>query len=260
MPASAPAAASGRNLQVGGLVNVRDLGGLPTRDGRRIAAGRLVRSDSLGTLTDDGVKVLTRQLGVRQVVDLRTPEECRREGISPLGLLGVRYRNVPLTPQSALTEDDVAAGKATNLRDDYLAHLDVSGLVLIEGFELLTDEDALPAVVHCTAGKDRTGIFVALLLDLLGVDREAIVTDYAATAPNMATVLDRIRSSPFFRSNGLATAPSWIFAAEPETMDAFLEVVDDRFGGAAAWAAQAGARPSLVADLHAALLEDRPPS
>ena len=256
MPVSAPTASAGRDLLVGGLVNIRDLGGLPTRDGRRVRTGQLLRSDSLGGLTDDGVTMLTRTVGVRLVLDLRTPEECRREGIAPLGSFGVGYRNVPLVPQSALTEQDAAAGLATNLLDDYLAHLDVSGGVLIEGFEMLAGGAALPAVVHCTAGKDRTGIFVGLLLDLLEVEREEIVADYAATAPNMVTVLERIRSSAFFQANGLAQAPSWIFEAEPETMRSFLQVVDERFGSSQAWAEQAGARPDLVRDLQAALLED----
>src|SRR5438874_453262 len=79
------------------------------------------------------------------------------------------------------------------------------------GLELLSEDETLPAVVHCTAGKDRTGVLVALLLDLLGVAREQIVADYAATTDNMPGILDRIRSSSFFQGNGLAAAPAWIF-------------------------------------------------
>jgi protein tyrosine/serine phosphatase len=254
MTASAPASPDGRALVVSGLVNIRDLGGLAAGD-RSVRPGRLLRSDSLGGLTDAGVDMLLEQVGVRLVVDLRTPEECRREGIGPLASHGVGYRNIPLEPQSALNEADVAAGKATNLLDDYLAHLAVSGAELIEGFELVADPGNAPTLVHCTAGKDRTGIFIGLLLDLLGVARDEVVDDYAATAANMLPVLERIRSSPFFQSNGLASAPAWIFEAEAETMRSFLRTVDERYGGVAAWTRQMGARPGLVDDLRASLLQ-----
>ena len=250
---------AGGRLAIGGLVNVRDLGGLPTVDGLRVAARRLIRSDNLVGLDEAGVEAILEDLGIRLIIDLRTRRECDREGGPPHDLRGVRYVNLPFEPQGAISAEDVAAGKATNLLDDYLAHLRVSGQVLLESFEILAGPDSLPAVVHCTAGKDRTGIFVALLLDLLGVAPEAIVADYAATAPNMARVLDRIRASPFFQETGLASAPDWIFEAPPETMRAFLQRLHEDHGGAAAWALERGMRRETISALRAALLE-APPS
>ena len=244
-----------RTLAVGGLVNVRDLGGLPTIDGMRVARQRIIRSDNLVGLDDAGVEAMLADLGIRLIIDLRTARECEREGGPPRALEQVRYVNRPLEPQGAITDEDVAAGKATNLLDDYSAHLRISGRVLLECFEMLTAPGALPAVVHCTAGKDRTGIFVALLLDLLGVEHEAIVADYAATAPNMGVILDRIRASEHFREIGLASAPAWVFEAPPETMRAFLRRVDEEYGGAAGWARGLGMPEEAVAALRSALLE-----
>jgi protein-tyrosine phosphatase len=246
-----------RALALDGLVNVRDLGGLPTKDGRRVATRRIIRSDNLIGLADTGITAMLDDLGIRLILDLRTARECEREGGPPAGLRAVRYLNQPLEPQGALTDADVAAGKATNLLDDYVAHLRISGPVLVESFELLARPDSLPAVVHCTAGKDRTGIFVALLLDLLGVEREAIVADYAATAPAMTTILERIRASEFFQENGLAAAPAWIFEAPPGTMRAFLDRLHAEHGGAAAWARGLGLSDATIAALRAALLEPR---
>jgi protein-tyrosine phosphatase len=248
-------AAAVRALVVDGLLNVRDLGGLTTPDGRRVRRGRIVRSDNLRGLTDEGAVALVRDLAPRLVVDLRTEQECAREGRGLAEVAHVRYANLPLQPKAALTPEQMAAGLATNLFDDYVLQIRDNGATLLAALELLSDGEALPAVVHCTAGKDRTGVLVALLLDLLGVAREQIVADYAATTDNMPGILARIRSSPFFQGNGLAAAPAWIFESTPETMRAFLAWLDEEVGGTERWATGNGLSPSAVQRLRANLLE-----
>jgi protein-tyrosine phosphatase len=248
-------AAEVRALVVDGLLNVRDLGGLTTPDGRRVRRGRIVRSDNLRGLTDEGAVALVRDLAPRLVVDLRTEQECAREGRGLAEVAHVRYANLPLQPKAALTPEQVAAGLATNLFDDYVLQIRDNGATLLAALELLSDGEALPAVIHCTAGKDRTGVLVALLLDLLGVAREQIVADYAATTDNMPGILARIRSSPFFQGNGLAAAPSWIFESTPETMRAFLSWLDEEGGGTERWATSNGLSPWAVQRLRANLLE-----
>src|SRR3954449_4616279 len=244
-----------RALAFHGLLNARDLGGLTTVDGRRVRRGRVLRSDSLRGLTDAGATALVRDVAPRLVVDLRTAEECAREGRGLADVADVRYVNVPLQPKAALGPEQVAAGLATNLFDDYVLQIRDNGPQLLAALDLLAAEGSLPAVVHCTAGKDRTGVLVALLLDLLGVEREQIVADYAATTDNMPGILARIRSSPFFRGNGLAAAPAWIFGSEPDTMRSFLAWLDAEFGGARSWATGAGLPDGVVERLRAELLE-----
>ncbi|WP_448624240.1 tyrosine-protein phosphatase [Geodermatophilus sp. URMC 64] len=244
-----------RTLVVEGLLNVRDLGGLTTPDGKRVRRGRVVRSDNLRGLTDDGAVTLVRDVAPRLVVDLRTEEECAREGRGLSHVEHVRYVNLPLQPKGALTPEQAAAGLATNLFDDYVLQLRDNGPQLLAALDLLAQQDSLPAVVHCTAGKDRTGLLVALLLELLGVEREQVVADYAATTDNMPGILARIRSSPFFQGNGLAAAPSWIFESDPATMRDFLAWLDDEHGGARRWAEAGGLLPEAIGRLRAALLE-----
>jgi protein-tyrosine phosphatase len=248
-------AADVRALVVDGLLNVRDLGGLTTPDGRRVRPGRIVRSDNLRGLTDEGAVTLVRDLAPRMVVDLRTEAECAREGRGLAEVAHVRYVNLPLQPKAALNPEQVAAGLATNLFDDYVLQIRDNGAPLLAALELLSDGEALPAVVHCTAGKDRTGVLVALLLDLLGVAREQIVADYAATTDNMPGILARIRSSSFFQGNGLAAAPGWIFESTPATMRAFLAWLDEEHGGTERWAIGNGLPLSAVQRLRANLLE-----
>lgn len=252
------AAPSVRALTMDGLLNVRDLGGLVTITGRRVRRGRLVRSDNLRGLTDEGAVALVRELSPSLVLDLRTEAECAREGRGLADVEQVRYVNLPLQPKAALNPDQVAQGMATTMYDDYVLQVRDNGAQLLAGLALLAEDDAMPAVVHCTAGKDRTGVLVALLLDLLGVEREAVVADYAETTRNMPGILARIQASPFFQSNGLAAAPAWIFSSEPATMRDFLAYMDRELGGTERWATSSGLPADVVERLRDRLLEPCP--
>lgn len=252
---TAAAGPSARALVLEGLLNVRDVGGLATPAGRRVRRGRLVRSDNLSGLTDAGAVTLVRDLSPALVLDLRTDAECAREGRGLSEVEQVRYVNLPLQPKAALTPEQAAQGLATNLYEDYVLQVRDNGVQLLAGLALLAEDGALPAVVHCTAGKDRTGVLVALLLDLLGVDREAVIADYAETTANMPGILARIRASPFFRSNGLAAAPDWIFSSEPATMRDFLAFMDLELGGTTQWAMSSGLPADTVQRLRDRLLE-----
>lgn len=244
-----------RAITVPGLLNVRDLGGLTTAHGQRVRSGHVIRSDNLRGMTDQGASSFFRTFRPRLVIDLRTEDECAREGRGLAHVPELRYVNVALQPKAAISPEQVAAGLATNLYDDYRLQIRDNGQLLLHGLDLLSREDHLPAVVHCTAGKDRTGVLVALLLDLLGVRREQVVADYTETTKNMPAVLDRIRASPYFRSTGLTVAPDWLFCAEPETMAKFLAWLDDTHGGSERWARAGGLSGKAVARLRANLLE-----
>jgi protein-tyrosine phosphatase len=245
----------GEALGFDGLLNARDLGGHTTPEGRRVRLGRVVRSDNLRGLTDAGIVALVRDVAPRLVLDLRTEQECAREGRGLTSVEDVRYVNVPLQPKAALSDDQIAAGLASNLYDDYVLQVRDNGRQLLSALALLDDEDHLPAIVHCTAGKDRTGVFVALLLDLLGVEREQVIADYAKTTANMPGILERIRASAFFQTNGLADAPAWIFGSDPATMRAFLAFMDVEYGGTERWVLANGLPQEVVSRLRNELLE-----
>jgi protein-tyrosine phosphatase len=240
-------------LHIDGLMNVRDLGGLRTPDGRLVRPRQVIRSDNPKGLTDEGQGQLAAIVGPSLVIDLRTTVEADREGYL-IAHDPARVVNLPMQPQSGVTPAQIRAGAADNLVDDYLRQLDVNAGSLIEALRLIGDPDNRPVVVHCTAGKDRTGLLVAMLLEILGVDRELIVADYHATMENMAPILERIRAAEVFQENGLASAPMWIFEAHPETMRDFLVEMTRRHGSAEAWALANGLTPEEIVRLRAELL------
>jgi protein-tyrosine phosphatase len=237
-----------------GAFNFRDLGGLPTVDGRRTRSGLLFRSDTLQALTEEDVAHLVRSLGVVLVMDLRDAREAVREGRGLLGDAPLGYVNIPLeeapTGQAALAEP--VAGSA--ILDFYLAHLDRSaGLPL--ALQILAVSLTRPAVVHCAAGKDRTGLVVALVLSIVGVRDEAIVADYMATAQNMPRINERFRSWPHYREHMAAADPE-VYLVQEQPIRALLRELGQRHGGARGWAAAHGIPDSLLDMLSDRLLED----
>lgn len=248
---------SDRSLAVSGLTNIRDLGGVPTADGRVIRKGAIFRSDNLRGLAGSGFDELLIAANPRTVIDLRTAPEVEKEHYR-LDHPDINCINVQMQPQSGLTQEEIDNGLAGNLVDDYLMQLNSNSHCIIDALRTICDPTTHPVVFHCTVGKDRTGIIAAVLLDILGVDREHIIHDYALTAPNMAPLVQRIRESDFFKEIGLAVAPMWLFDADPETMDVFLEIVDDAFGGLCQWALANGLPQASIDALRDALLPPAP--
>lgn len=157
---------------VSGALNFRDVGGLPARDGVT-RSGVLFRSGNLARLDEAGRRVL-RELGLRRVIDLRADDEIALEPSLVEGL-GLETLRVPLFLGSAASffEKDVG------LDDFYRAMLDEAADRVVEVVRgVLADQ---PVLVHCTVGKDRTGVTVGLTLAAAGVDEDAVVSDYART-------------------------------------------------------------------------------
>jgi protein-tyrosine phosphatase len=168
-----------------GVSNLRDLGGWPTKDGRRVRRGQVFRSAALHALTEADIAAL-RNLGVRHVVDFRGDGERERwptrlrDGVTIHELtiqptIGASLRDLVQDPNST-AEDVVRVMRAaygsyiTDWHHRYRAM-----------FDLLLHEEPAPLLFHCTAGKDRTGVAAMLLLGALGVDEETIHDDYLAT-------------------------------------------------------------------------------
>ena len=247
--------ATDRAVPVSGAVNMRDVGGLHTTDGRTVRRGRLVRSDALGRLTDDDVRHLVEELGLALVIDLRTSTELESEGRGPLLDTEVEFTHLSLLAGGQIAADvapDLAGGELTAHYLGYLLH---SSDKVVEAVGLLADERRLPAVVHCAAGKDRTGVVVALVLDAIGVVHDEIVADYVATGPNLHAILDRLKDSALFRDIGIESVPEWVFTAEAETMSAFLDHLAAEHGGSAGWLLAHGLPADRLEALRANLLD-----
>jgi protein-tyrosine phosphatase len=234
-----------------GAFNFRDLGGLATRNGYVTRFGRLFRSDTLQVLRQEDIVHLTTVLGLKAVVDLRLVREVAEEGRGPLaGLTGIRYVNTPLEMASAenLQPEEVL----TSLYVGCLGR----GSMLARAVEQLAAFAGSPTVFHCAAGKDRTGLLSALVLRLLGVGDDAIVADYMASTHNMPRVLERFATWPRYRDH-LAAMPPQVYAVDEPPIRRFLAELDDRYGGARAWALANGVRTESLAQLERELLAAR---
>jgi protein-tyrosine phosphatase len=161
-----------------GASNFRDLGGYPTVDGRRVRTGVVFRSGALHALTDADHQRL-QELGVRVAVDLRPSEEQDAE---PTNAPFLRILHVPLLRGERTSPPEALASGEEFLRERYneivLERASDIGTIL----RSFAQEDGLPAVIHCAAGKDRTGVVAALVLLALGVDEPTVLDDYELTS------------------------------------------------------------------------------
>lgn len=255
-----------RWLELEGAVNARDLGGLPTVDGGRIAERTLLRSDNLQGLTATDIKLLVEEFGLSTVVDLRSTHEVRSEGPGPLTAVeSVRHLHHSVLPERGKATD--AATDAFMTRRErtlagypgdpmcalYLGYLEDRPDGVVGALRTITRSPGA-ALVHCAAGKDRTGVVVALALSVAGVERDLVIDDYAASATRIAAILARLRASPTYAPDLEARPRGDDDRPRAETMAAFLEQVDVRFGGVHSWLSGHGFDGSETEALRAKLL------
>lgn len=233
-------------IDLEGAVNVRDLGGLPTEDGRETAGGRLLRADNLQELSASDVARLVGDIGVTTVVDLRSSAELASEGPAPLDIVtGVRHAHHPVIPEIGLATDAAAEALLIRTKQDksrfpgdptcghYLGYLEGRPDQVVGALQSIA-QDRGTALVHCAAGKDRTGVVVALALTAAGVRPEAVIADYAATGERTEALLSRLRRSPTY-ARDIDSLPAQAHWPRPETMAAFLEQMDAQYGGVTRW-------------------------
>ena len=184
----------------------------------------------------------------------RTEPEVAHDGYV-LADESITVLNFAMLPLSGISQEQIDAGACDNLIDDYMGQIEVNGDSVMMALREIASADRHPVVYHCTAGKDRTGIVTAMLLAILGVDHETIAADYHVTTANMVPIIERIRSAQVYKDNGLAAAPAWIFASDPETMLAFLDRMTAKYGSAEAWALQRGLTAEEIVSIRALLLD-----
>ena len=246
---------SERLIPLDGAYNFRDLGGYAGRDGESTRWGRLFRSDTLHELTVADVVTL-RSLGLTTVIDLRTERELARTGRGPLEPEPIAYRHLSVVREGEAEGEAMAAPapEGDDLSERYLWYLEVGRQPLVDALGLLGEPGSYPLVFHCAAGKDRTGVLAALVLDILGVDPGVIVADYVITAGRMELIMERYRRDPAFAPR-LATVPASRFGVEAATMERFLHSLHRRFGGAREWAVASGASARTLRKMTNLLLE-----
>jgi hypothetical protein len=219
---------------------------------RVVVPGVLLRSDNLQTLSAGDIRLLVEQERLEVVVDLRTDLEVNLEGPGPITREPrVRIEHRSLFPRSGGNTDLDAASlnlwpqsDASEWSDEprvvqaYLSYLTARPDSIVASLRTIANARGA-ALVHCAAGKDRTGVVVALALDAAGVDRNAIIGDYLATAHRIDAIMARLVSSPTYRPELEGQDPR-THAPVPGTLERVFELLDDGFGGSAAWLAAHG--------------------
>jgi protein-tyrosine phosphatase len=238
-----------RHIEFANIYNFRDVGGYATRDGRTVRWQRLYRADSLGRLAGDDVTTF-RGLRVRTVIDLRGPFEVERNGRVP-DHEGLFYQNLPVEGRRwDVNAYDAALGVARYLADRYLEVSEDGVDNLRTAVETVSRADNAPVVVHCAAGKDRTGLLTALILALVGVAEDDIVADYALTgrATEQFTASWRQRHPQATTWPGFGVAPA-------EAMRLFLNDLTDRHGSVEGYCGSVlGLDPAVIQELQDNLL------
>ncbi len=275
MSAHAGPVGQARWLELEGAVNVRDIGGLPTVDGRTTRSGVLLRSDNLQDLTEADVTELVGRRGLTTVVDLRSTGELHLTGPGPLKELDVRHVHLSLIPEWDGEPDAVEVERAlgdlaseaalpslpdrprqsdpTDLADHYSGYVRDAGPNIAAALRVLADPEAGTSLVHCAAGKDRTGVVVALALSLVGVSRAAVVADYVRSAERAPLILERLRATAAY-GPGLQGVTAAQIAPVATSMEGFLDAVDREYGGPHGLAMALGVDEETVARLGARLV------
>jgi protein-tyrosine phosphatase len=244
-----------RHLIFEGCFKFRDIGGYRTADGRMVRWGRYFRGGRQDRMTPADLERLGN-LGIRTQIDLRRPDEAEEQGRGPLEAMGVSYHNIPVIPTggsdqlSRLVGDTAISGKR------YLGYLGFGPDAWIRMFELFAEADRHPLLLHCTAGKDRTGVSTAFLLAVLGVDRALIEADYALTNRDVArqvAFLEQTTGLP----EGLDRDTMLRLAGIPEeAMGDFLDGLEARWGGPLEYLRSIGVTEDTMAAVRRAFLDE----
>jgi len=251
---SAPASKLLRHLDVVGTYNFRDVGGYASRSGLAVRWRTLYRADSLHRLSALAQQELV-EAGLSTVIDLRKPSEIdHAPGVFATNP-SVRYVNVFLNPGGADAAREVPEAERFNLSSLYRRMIDSVGDGLKEVFLLLSEPGVLPAVIHCTAGKDRTGVIVAVLLDALGVSWTDICADYALSAEYL-TGNYFVEARERAERAGIPWAQYRLLLDSPaEAMMSLLNYVRAEYGGSRSYLQSVGVDMPSLQRLQDALLE-----
>ena len=262
-----------RHIDLDGAVNVRDLGGYPTSDGRSVRWKTILRADNVGELPPESQDALTAY-GVRTVIDLRRKSQLEERGNvfseSPHVTFYHQQMVSDETPEEMATSSEVARDWLRRMEElegpalravAYCMRLDTRQEAIRKTLSTLAAPDTLPALFHCQAGKDRAGIMAVLVLGIAGVRDETIVEDYELSAYYRwrGALEERGVSEPYegaspedLDADGYETYRQ---ASPAESMAAVLEYLKERYGGIEGYVREIGVTDGEIAALRTALVE-----
>ena len=235
---------------------------------RAVVPSALLRADNLQSLSPRDVRLLIDEESVEVVLDLRTDMEVELEGPGPMTAEpAVRIEHRSLYPDSGSNTDfeldtikpwrRPSHGEWSDeppVVRAYLSYLSRRPDSVVGSIRTIARTERA-VLVHCAAGKDRTGVVIAIALDAAGVDRDAIVSDYLATADRIERIMERLVSSSTYREEVEGHDPRTL-APAPGVMERVFEIVDERFGGTVAWLSANGLEPGDLDRLRRRLRPD----
>jgi hypothetical protein len=214
--------------------NFRDIGGYPAADGHTVKWGRYYRAGRQDRMTAEDLARL-QKLGVKTQIDLRKNDEVADQGRGPLPEMGANYCHLPVIPDGGSDELARLVGDTGISGARYLGYLSFGPDTWLELCDLLASADHHPIVIHCTAGKDRTGVSTAFLLSILGVPREVIEADYLLTNRDVPRQIEFLQANDLL-PEGMDVATMTHHAGVPETaMKDFLDLMQEHHGGPLAY-------------------------
>jgi protein-tyrosine phosphatase len=237
-----------RHLPIEGTHNFRDSGGYPTRDGSSVRWRTLFRSDSHHKLTESGKQAIY-DLGIRTSIDLRAEHETQSSPSVFASSEAIAYRQLPLKA----TGSDTRAPRANDLPELNRMFLDSGHDSFSTILHAMAENRTFPVVISCAVGKDRTGLMVALLLELAGVHRDDVIEDYALTAKHAGKRIEQIAAMALADGRDPAQFAR-LMECRPETMAQSLAYLDDQHGGAERYVSKIGLSPATIASLREALI------
>lgn len=228
-----------RHHDFDGCFNFRDIGGYPALNGRRVKWGRYFRAGRQDRMTTVDLERLAR-LNVGAQIDLRGDEEIADQGRGPLSEMGADYHHLPVIPEGGREKLSLLVGDTGISGERYLGYLSFGTETWQNLFELLAQPRNDALVIHCTAGKDRTGVSTAFLLSVLGVDRAFIEADYLLTNRDVVRQVNFVEGTVGLPDD-LTREELLVLAGVPETaMSVFLDGLDNQYGGAIEYLREAG--------------------
>lgn len=241
-----------RHYKFEGCFNFRDIGGYVGMDGKTVAWGQYLRSGRQDRMTKTDLSRVAK-LGIKTQLDLRREEEVSSQGRGPLSSLGTDYIFNSVLTDLTLSGLNRETG-ITGMR--YLGYLQYDLAPWTRLFELLSDPSNYPVLVHCTAGKDRTGVTTALLLSVLGTERSIIEADFLMTNREVERQMNFIEKGPGLPSGMSREAFAYAAGVREDAMSVFLQGLDDQYGGPLDFLRSIGINDEMQQSMRDKLLTD----
>ena len=228
-----------RHYPFEGCFNFRDIGGYHNQDGKKVKKGLYFRAGRQDRMSGKDLSQLS-DLKISTQIDLRKPDEVLDQGRGPLQAMGANYVNIAVIPEGGSDQLSRLVGDTGISGKRYLGYLEFGPDSWLRLFKILANKDSLPVVLHCTAGKDRTGVSTAFLLSILGVSRDLIEADYLLTNLDTARQADFIESTVGYpegydRKSMIAAA-----GVPEEALKDFLDGVELKWGSAVGYLKEIG--------------------